>query len=206
MMVRHYVHLRGTRLLSICLLVFAISAVAVAASAQIQSSIPDYIRQNILSWAQGDADDQRLVANIQFMIETDMITVPQVALLEIENQALRDQIAEHEATIQSLTNATDALTISVHTNKEQYGRGDNIMIFGLVSYLVEDHEVGIVISNSAGRVLAIAKIPPNSDGSYGFLASDPVFRELGEYDIHVYYGGRAYSSASYSYNPGELRS
>ena len=69
MMARYSMHLRGTRLLFICLLVFAASAVTVAASAQIQSSIPDYIRQNILS---------RLVANIQFMIETD---VPQVALL-----------------------------------------------------------------------------------------------------------------------------
>jgi len=73
------------------------------------------------------------------------------------------------------------------------------MIFGFVSNVVSDHTVGIVISDPAGNILAIAHIPPNIDGSYGFVATDPIFREFGEYSVHVYYGGMAYSDLTYLY-------
>ena len=190
------------------LFVLAVAIVFAAAittsSAQIQSIIPDEIRQNILFWAQGDADDQTLVTNIQVMIDDDLISIPEVERLESVNQGLRNVVAQYDLVLDDLRSqiTSDDLTISVHNNKQTYGPGDNIIIFGFVSHIVDDHEVGIVISDSMGRILAIAKIPPNTDGSYAFLASDPVFRELGEYSVHVYYGGRAYSDTTYVYNPG----
>lgn len=189
-------------LLAGLLICIALGVTVTVSSAQTQNTIPNYIRQHIMSWVEGDVDDRSLVAVIQFMIETSIIEIPQIELLKSENQDLENQVLAYERAIQGMMQeASDELTISVHTNKLEYTPGDSIMIFGFVSYLVPNHEVGIVISDSSGTILAIAQIPPNVDGSYGFVASDPIFRESGEYDVHVYYGGQAYSNTSYLYRP-----
>ncbi len=189
------------RISLIGLAAFAMLTGAVAASsAQFQDTIPLYIKNYVLAWAQGDVDDQGFIAVVQFMIETGMIEVPQVEMLKQDNQELQEQIATYEGIIHNLNQErSENLTISVHTNKREYVAGDTIMIFGFVSHVVPDHTVGIVISDPVGNILAIAHIPPNIDGSYGFVAADPIFREFGEYSVHVYYGGMAYSDLTYLY-------
>ena len=117
--------------------------------------------------------------------------------LKNEMNDLQSQLTQYE----QISSFGKTLEITVHTNKSQFGPGDDILIFGTVNYLVDDHEVGIVISESSGKILGIAKIPPNEDKSYGFAAKNTVFRQSGDYSVHVYYGGQAYADTDYSYRP-----
>lgn len=152
-------------------------------------------------WANEQISDADFAQGLSYLIDNGILIVPQLEQLKLENQKLQAEISELKST-SMIHNVSDNLTITLHTNKDVYGPNDTVMIFGTVSKIVTGHDVGIVISDSTGKILAIAKIRPNSDGSYGFVAQDPIFREYGEYSVNVYYGGKAFSHTTYKYNPG----
>jgi len=162
--------------------------------------IPSWIKEMAGFWANEQITDTDFAQGLSYLINNEVITIPQLEQLKLENQKLKTTLSELKET--SFHNVSDNLTITLHTNKDVYGPNDTIMIFGTVSNLVSGHDVGIVVSDSTGKILAIAKIKPNSDGSYGFVAQDTVFREYGEYSVNVYYGGKAFSHTTYRYNPG----
>lgn len=153
-------------------------------------TIPEWIKNVAGLWHDGQISDTEFVKGIEYLIKNDVIVIN--ALNEADtsdNVTLVDSISDSK------------IKISVHTNKIEYGPNDVVMIFGLVNKIMEGHEVGIVISDFKGKILAIAKISPNSDGSYGFVAEQPMFREFGEYTVNVYYGGQAYDHTTYTYKP-----
>jgi len=55
--------------------VIILTVTVTTSSAQFQTSVPQYIKNYVLAWAQGDVDDQGFIAVVQFMIETRMIQV-----------------------------------------------------------------------------------------------------------------------------------
>lgn len=152
-------------------------------------------------WVNEQITDTDFAQGLSYLIDNEIIEISQLEQLKQENQKLKSELREFKSA-STIHNVSDNLTITLHTNKNVYGPNDTIMIFGTVSRLVSGHDVGIVVSDSTGKILAIAKIQPNSDGSYGFVAQDPVFREYGEYSVNVYYGGKAFSHTTYKYNPG----
>ncbi len=151
-------------------------------------------------WANEKITDTDFAQGLSYLIDNGVIAIPQLEQLKLENQKLKTELRELKTS--TIHTVSDNLIITLHTNKDVYGPNDTIMIFGTVSKLVPGHDVGIVVSDSTGKILAIAKIKPNSDGSYGFVAQDTVFREYGEYSINVYYGGESFSHTTYRYNPG----
>ena len=162
------------------------------------NKIPSWIKDMTGFWADNKITDTEYIDSITYLINHKIILIPELESLRLENENLKRQLTK-----QSLIHTvSDELEITLHTNKSIYGPNDTIMIFGTVSKIMPEHEVGIVISDSSGKILAIAKIQPNVDGSYGFVAQDIIFREYGQYSVNVYYGGAAFSHTTYSYNPG----
>lgn len=164
--------------------------------------IPSWIKEMAGFWANEQISDSDFVQSLTYLIENEIISIPQIENLKTQNEKLKSELQEIKSYPNSIHAVSDNLKITLYTNKEVYGPDDTIMIFGTVSKLVSGHQVGIVISDTTGKILAMAKIKPNSDGSYGFVAQDPVFREYGEYSVNVYYGGEAFSHTTYKYNPG----
>ncbi len=173
-----------------------------------ESAIPDRIKELTKSWSEDKISNEDFAEAITYLIRNDLLRLPEMELLINENQQLKQEMTflksklfEYEKKLQY----EEKLKIEVHTNKHLYGPGDDIVIFGTVSYVVEDHEVGIVISDSFGKILAIAKIPPNDNKSYGFVAKSNIFKQSGDYSVNVYYGGAAYDNIEYSYRPAYLQ-
>ncbi len=172
------------------------------------SGIPEQIKELVRSWSDNKISNEDFAEAITFLVKNDLLKLPEMELLINENQklkqdmnSLKSQLSEYE----KFLHTEEKPKIKVHTNKHLYGPGDDIIIFGTVTSLVEGHSVGIVISDSSGKILAIAKIPPNSDKAYGFVAKSSIFKQSGDYSVNVFYGGVAYDHVEYSYRPIELR-
>lgn len=187
--------------------IFLVSITAMYDS-KAESAIPERIKELTKSWSEDKLSNEDFAEAITYLIRNDLLKLPEIEYIITENQqlkqeiiSLKSQLSEYEKMLQT----EEKLEIVVHTNKHLYGPGDDIVIFGTVSSLVEDHEVGIVISDSLGKILAIAKIPPNDNKSYGFVAKSNVFKQSGDYSINVYYGGEAYDHIEYSYRPAYLQ-
>ena len=93
------------------------------------------------------------------------------------------------------------LKINVHTNKQEYRAGDDIVIFGTVNQLIDDQKISVVISSIKGNFISVVKITPNVDGSYAFVGKDSSFKEHGEYIVNVYYAGQVHKQTSYAFTP-----
>ena len=157
--------------------------------------IPDWIKDLAGFWYNDQISDGEFSQGITFLIENDIIKVSKIEELKAENENLKAENISLQYQLEEMNTDSDSkLRISLHTNKKNYEAKDDIMIFGTV-------KVGIVISDAKGKILAVAKIEPNVDGSYGFIAKDPIFKEFGEYSVNVYYGGSAYAHTTYTYNP-----
>lgn len=169
-----------------------------------ESSIPDWIKDMTRDWSEDKISNEEFAEGVNYMIKNKLLSLSEVEYLVAENQKLKNEMNDLQSQLtqyEQMSSFEKTLEITVHTNKSQFGPGDDILIFGTVNYLVDDHEVGIVISESSGKILGIAKIPPNEDKSYGFAAKNTVFRQSGDYSVHVYYGGQAYADTDYSYRP-----
>lgn len=184
--------------------VFLISSVFYQVEAE-DELIPTWIKQVAGLWYENKISDSEFINAVSYLADNRVLVLPQVDRLVEENHRLKNDIAylQSQSYVMSdykqISVDESDLKINLHTNKKNYEPNDHIMIFGSVSRVVEGHQVGIVISNSKGEIVAIAKITPNIDGSYGFVADGPKFRESGEYEIHVYYGGKAYANSSYNF-------
>ena len=168
--------------------------------ADTNNKIPSWIKDIAKFWSDNQISDAEYLQSITYLINNQIILIPELESLKLENENLKSQLTETYS--ETIHEVSDNLTITLHTNKSVYGPNDTIMIFGTVSKIIPEHEVGIVISDPSGKILAVAKIKPNVDGSYGFVAQDPVFREHGQYSVNVYYGGKAFSHTTYTYTPG----
>lgn len=142
--------------------------------------IPNWIKEVAGFWSQDEISDQDFLNGLQYLIDSGLL---------------------HVSDVENLSFSENKLRITVHTNKQQYGSNDDIVIFGTVSKLVDDHKVSLVVSSSQGTFMSITKVSPNIDGSYAFVAKDPQFKEFGKYVINVYYAGQANQQASYSFTP-----
>lgn len=169
-----------------------------------ESAIPNWIKELTKSWSEDKISNDEFAEGVDYMIKNKILKLSEMESLITENQKLKhelnylqSQLSEYER----MSTTEEKLKITVYTNKSKYEPADDIIIFGTVTSLVEGHEVGIVISNSSGKILVIAKISPNNDKSYGFVAKNPIFRQSGDYSVHVYYGGQAYDNTEYSYRP-----
>ena len=192
------------RFLLVLLSVLIIFSLTTINELKAESTIPEWIKDLTKSWSEDQVSDEEFAKGVDYMVKNKMLKLSEMELLVDENQKLKNemnylksQLSEYD----KISTNKEKLTMTVHTNKNLYGPADDIIIFGTVSSLVDDHEVGIVISDSSGKILVIAKITPNNDKSYGFAAKNPIFRESGDYSVHVYYGGQAYDDTEYSYRP-----
>ena len=177
--------------------------------AQEKYQIPNWVKETAGFWVDEKISDQDFGQSLSFLIENEIISVPQIEQLKIENQQLKEEMKNMKQKVQTvesesgpiLQNFQDELEISVYSNKKEFGPEDSIVIFGTVNKIVDDQKVGIVFSDANGKTAAIAKIQPNDDGSFGFVADGPKFRHTGYYTVSLYYGGEAFTQTSYVYNP-----
>ncbi|MDX1596857.1 MAG: hypothetical protein R3327_07975 [Nitrosopumilaceae archaeon] len=191
--------LKGTGII-ILGIVATFSIFLIPTFADTNNKIPPWIKDIAKFWSDNQISDAEYLQSITYLINNQIILIPELESLKLENENLKSQLTETYS--ETIHEVSDNLTITLHTNKSVYGPNDTIMIFGTVSKIIPEHEVGIVISDPSGKILAVAKIKPNVDGSYGFVAQDPVFREHGQYSVNVYYGGKAFSHTTYTYTPG----
>ena len=191
--------LKGTGII-ILGIVATFSVFLIPIFADTNNKIPSWIKDIAKFWSDNQISDAEYLQSITYLINNQIILIPELESLKLENENLKSQLTETYS--ETIHEVSDNLTITLHTNKSVYGPNDTIMIFGTVSKIIPEHEVGIVISDPSGKILAVAKIKPNVDGSYGFVAQDPVFREHGQYSVNVYYGGKAFSHTTYTYTPG----
>lgn len=187
------------------IIVFGIVIVSLTSflESQAESPIPEWVKELTKSWSEDKISNEDFANAVNYLVKNDIIMLPEMESLLIENQHLKQEMREMEEKLTNYERETnlEKLTITVHTNKNLYGSEDDIIVFGTISSIVKDHEVGIVISNANGKILAIAKIPPNEDKSYGFVAKSSIFKQSGDYSVHVYYGGQAFDHTEYSYRP-----
>ena len=167
-----------------------------------QFSIPDWIKETAGFWSQNEISDQDFLNSVAYLINNDLLYVEELENIKIENEILKTEnqaLKMKDISIQ--LNTSDALEITVHSNKEVYGPDDYIVIVGTVNKQIEDQKVSIVISSQQGTFMSIAKVTPNSDGSYAFVSNDNKFKEFGKYLVNVYYAGEAYEHTTYSFTP-----
>ena len=192
------------RFLLILLSVLIVFGLTTINELKAESTIPEWIKDLTKSWSEDQVSNEEFAKGVDYMIKNKILTLSEMELLVDENQKLKNEMNYLKSQLSEYRNNAidkEKLKITVHTNKSQYGPADDIIIFGNVNSLIDDHDVGIVIADSSGKILVIAKITPNIDQSYGFVAKNPIFRESGDYSVHVYYGGQAYDNTEYSYRP-----
>ena len=146
-----------------------------------ENYIPTWIKETAGFWSENKISDQDFLQSLQYLIDNDFLLVTYDT---------------------NRVNGPDSdLVISVHTNKQEYQAGDDIVIFGTVNKIIDDQKISVVISSIKGNFLSIAKITPNIDGSYAFVAKDSSFKEHGEYIVNVYYAGQVHKQTSYTFTP-----
>ncbi|KER06004.1 ABC-type phosphate-phosphonate transport system periplasmic component protein [Marine Group I thaumarchaeote SCGC AAA799-E16] len=134
-----------------CLLVLLIGFSMSTTFAQ-EQSIPNWIKEIAKLWSSDQISDKDFLYILQHLID--------LRLLDISNFD----------TTQSSNNSS---TITVYTSKIQYGPDEDVVIFGTITELVDDHRVSVVISSINGKFMSINKVTPNIDGSYAFVAKEP---------------------------------
>ena len=189
-------------LTTIAFMILIFSLVSVLDS-QAESSIPNWVKELTKSWSEDKTPTTDFAEAVNYLVKNEMLILPEMEFLLMENQQLKQEMNDMKKQLTDYENKlkSEKLTITVHTNKILYGPGDDIIVFGTISSIVKNHDVGIVISDATGKILAIAKIPPNENKSYGFVAKSSVFKQSGDYSVHVYYGGQAFDHTNYSYRP-----
>ena len=197
------VHKISLKLSLIVISIIFLVSLTTSSESTADSAIPYWIKELTKSWSEDKISNEEFAEGISYLVTNKILKLSEMESLIDENQKLKREMNYLNSKLSKYEDMSisDKLTISVHTNKSQYGPGDDIIIFGTVTSLVEDHDVGIVISDSSGKILVIAKISPNNDKSYGFVAKNPIFKQSGAYSVYVYYGGQAYDSTEYSYRP-----
>ena len=143
--------------------------------------VPDWLKDTAGFWAENKISDQDFLQSLQYLIDNDFLLIPHDKNLTFEPD--RD------------------LKINLHTSKQEYRAGDDVVIFGTVSQLIDDQKISIVISSTKGDFISVVKITPSIDGSYAFVAKDSSFKEHGEYIVNVYYAGQVHKQTSYSFTP-----
>jgi hypothetical protein len=89
------------------------------------------------------------------------------------------------------------LEINVMTEKDEYLRGETVVVLGNVSEVIIGQAIAIRINDPDGNMWAIAQTQPNSDGSFrkevARIAEDA---KLGNYKVFVSYAGK---TATYTF-------
>ena len=181
-------------------MVFSISV----SFAEDKTTVPSWIKKMAGLWSQDQVSDQDFLNGLAYLVENDLLYVEKLEQFKNENQNLKIEktLLLNEIDKMSQQNGSESnLKITLHTSKLEYGSDDIVVIFGTVNQLVDDQKVSIVISNPKGTFLSIVKVAPKVDGSYAFVASDPKFKEFGEYVVNVYYAGQVYEKTLYTFNP-----
>ena len=146
-----------------------------------ENYVPSWIKDTAGFWAENKISDDDFLQSLQYLIDNDFLLIPYN---------------------ESLASDPDLdLKINVYANKQEYRAGDDIVIFGTVNKLIDDQKISVVISSIKGNFISIAKITPNLDGSYAFVAKDSSFKEYGGYIVNVYYAGQVHKQISYTFAP-----
>ena len=185
------------------LIVLVVFSASISFGEEEQFSIPNWIKETAGFWSQNEISDQDFLNSVAYLINNDLLYVEKLENIKTENEILKteNQILLEMNDVSLQPNTSNTLEITVHTNKEVYGPDDYIVIVGTVSKLIDDQKVSVVVSSQQGTFISIAKITPNSDGSYAFVSSDNKFKEFGKYLVNVYYAGKAYEQTTYSFTP-----
>ena len=146
-----------------------------------ENHIPTWIKDAAGFWSEDKISDQDFLQSLQYLIDNDFL------LLTYEKSNVSDPEFD--------------LILNVHTNKQEYRAGDDIVIFGTINKLIGDQKISIVVSSIKGNFISIVKIVPNVDGSYAFVAKDSAFKEHGQYIVNVYYAGQVHKQISYTFTP-----
>lgn len=162
-----------------CLLVLLIGFSMSTTFAQ-EQLIPEWVKEIAKLWSSDQLSDKDFLNGLQYLIDSGLL---------------------HVSTLDSNLPSNDASIITVYTSKLQYGPDEDVVIFGTVSNLVDDHRVSVVVSSINGKFMSISKVTPNLDGSYAFVTKDPQFKEFGQYVVNVYYAGQTNQQTTYSFTP-----
>lgn len=168
-------------------------------SAQQSYNIPSWFKGVAGFWAEDKISDQEFGEGISFLINEEIIQIPemeslkqQVEQLEDENLQLKIQLGGFVAPPQVPTPAPEpisSINIELYTLESSYVEGDTIEIFGSVSTIILDTPITIQVFDPDGFLVAIEQVMPDVYGNYSIeLKPDILWETLGEYEVEAIYG------------------
>ena len=183
-------------------------------------SIPAWIKNIAGYWANDEIEDSEFFILIQWLIDRQVITIPNnsefVNQLQNEISELENEIAQikHENKQPSPTNEKSNLVkpknpdiiydqekISVLTNDSTYLEGDTIIISGQVSEIIGEAPVIIHIFHES-TYIHVSQITVAHDGAFSetIIAEGSLWENPGEYIVRASYKDQI-TETGFSYTP-----
>jgi len=156
--------------------------------------IPDWIRGVAGFWAEEKITDDDFGEALTFLIENEIIVIPQIEelrsqILELENEnaGLREQLANLDNNLPPPLIQSSEIDLSL--SKTSYKEGETIVISGRVATIIDDAPFTIHIFNQ-GNLIEIAQLVVAQDGSFThtIIAQGPQWQNEGDYTVRASYG------------------
>jgi len=156
--------------------------------------IPDWIRGVAGFWAEEKITDDDFGEALTFLIENEIIVIPQIEklrsqILELENEnaRLREQLANLDNNLPPPLIQSSEIDLSL--SKTSYKEGETIVISGRVATIIDDASLTIHIFNQ-GNLIEIAQLVVAQDGSFThtIIAQGSQWQNEGDYIVRASYG------------------
>jgi len=175
------------------IIVFLIISITVAStvSAQGKYSIPAWVKGVAGFWAEDKITDDEFGEGLSFLIDQNIIKIPQmeslkqkVAQLEAENAILKSQVGDSSPILP---------TITVSTDRYSYKYGDTIRVSGKVSDILSGYLVTMQVLSPKGLLVTVTQMDVGYSGSFSteLTAGGTLWEDSGTYTIKVLYGTAA---------------
>lgn len=203
-------------LIGILLSVVIISGIGVSYSQS--DSVPAWIKNTAGWWSNNEITDKEFFSVIQFLVDREIIIIPNNSDDSKRVLELEDQLSEiKKSTVRDIQDSYDdgyadgskQITkkvirntlneITIKTDKNSYDYADLITISGSIKTLAEYSQlVTIVVVSPDGNIVTIAQVVPDSDGHYSTsLKAGSTMTVSGDYEISAQYGSAKTTNTFY---------
>jgi len=172
------------------IIVSLIISITLASSVDAQGkySIPAWVKGVAGFWAEDKITDDEFGEGLSFLIEQEIIKVPQMKQLEKRIQELESENVELKS---QEGRKTMQEPIVVYTDKKSYSEDEIIVVFGRVREILSGFPVSLQVFAPSGNLVTLGQPEVNEDGlfAYSFLAGG--IMPAGEYTVTTLYGSDA---------------
>jgi len=172
-------------------LIISITVVATV-SAQEKYSIPAWVKGVAGFWAENKISDDEFGEGLSFLIDQNIIKVPQIESLKQKVNQLEVEIVQLENQLGDSTSPEQYVApITVTTDRPSYNDGDIIMISGQVSDILSGYKISIqIFEPDVGSIVYVNQFGVGADKKYNhqLTAGGPGWFSAGEYKVVVTYG------------------